>query len=182
MLKKFISFPIIICMFIVQAHAATNNGIKAAFDDLNYALTVEWDQTDRTFYNAQLEKFTAQLKGLQDNGLTNQELVQFAVSQMKDEKTAKDLETALNMVQVNKLSSNEAQKYVRDVMNKSYSQGASWSGNAVVGVIAVILIIAVAAVVAGKARVGEGCYEVYTCEDYCTGNLCYEECDYECVN
>lgn len=181
MLKKLIALPMILALFIVESHAVTQNGLKAAFDNLNYALTVEWNQTDKDFYSAQMDKFSSELTKLQDAGMTNQELVNFAVSQMKDQGVAKDVETALNMVQINKMSKSEAQRYVTDVMNKSYNQGASWNGG-VGGAILLILIIAVAAVVAGKARVGEGCYEVYTCNDYCTGNLCYEDCYYECIN
>lgn len=181
MFKKLIAFPLIFAMFIVQSHAATHDGLKAAFDNLNYALSVEWNQTDRDFYNTQMEKFTAELNTLQEKGLSNQDLIAFATSQVKDAKASKDLETAFNMIQINKMSKQEAQKYVTDVMNKSYNQGASWAGG-IGTAIALILLVAVAAIVAGKARVGEGCYEVYNCRDYCTGSFCYEECDYECVN
>lgn len=184
MFKKLFAFSMIFCMLVVQANAVTHNGLKAAFDDLNYALSVEWDQTDRAFYSAQMEKFTAQVKSLQEQGLTNQELMDFALTQVKDEKAAKDLQTAFTMITINKMSPKEAQRYVTDVMNKSYSRGASWGGEVIVGAVVLILIIAVVAIVAGKARVNENeaCYEVYTCEDYCTGSLCYEECGYECIN
>lgn len=184
MFKKLFAFSMIFCLLVVQANATTHNGLKAAFDDLNYALTVDWDQTDRAFYSSQMEKFSAQVKSLQEQGLTNQELMDFALTQVKDEKAAKDLQTAFTMITINKMSPKEAQRYVSDVMNKSYSRGASWGGEVIIGAVVLVLIIAVVAIVAGKARVNEneGCYEVYTCEDYCTGNLCYEECGYECVN
>ncbi len=184
MFKKLFAFSMIFCLLVVQANATTHNGLKAAFDDLNYALTVDWDQTDRAFYGAQMEKFSSQIKSLQEQGLSNQELMNFALSQVKDEKAAKDLQTAFTMITINKMSPKEAQRYVTDVMNKSYSRGASWGGEVIVGAVVLVLIIAVVAIVAGKARVNEneGCYEVYTCEDYCTGSFCYEECGYECVN
>lgn len=184
MFKKLFGFTMIFCMLTVQANAVTHNGLKAAFDDLNYALTVEWDQNDQAFYKSQMENFTSKLEALQKSGLTNQELINFALSQVKDEKIARDVETALNMVQINRMSEKEAQKYVTDVMNKSYSRGASWGGEVIIGAIVVVLVVAVALIIAGKARVNEneGCYEVRVCEEYCTGSLCYEDCDYECVN
>lgn len=184
MFKKLFAFSMIFCMLVVQANAATHNGLKAAFDDLNYALTVDWDQTDRAFYSSQMEKFSSQIKSLQEQGLTNKELMDFALSQVKDEKAAKDLQTAFTMITINKMSPKEAQRYVTEVMNKSYSRGASWGGEVIVGAVVLVLIIAVVAIVAGKARVNENeaCYEVYTCEDYCTGGFCYEECGYECIN
>lgn len=184
MLKKLFAFSLITCLFVVQAHATTHNGLKAAFDDLNYALSVEWDQQDRSFYDAQMEKFKSTLSSLQGQGLSNQELVDFTLSQVKNEKLAKDLETAFTMISINKMSQSEAQRYVTEVMNRSYNQGASWNGGAVVGVLVAVILVAVALIVAGKARVNEneGCYEVYTCEDYCTAGWCYEDCYYECVN
>lgn len=182
MFKKLFAFSIICCLFVVQAHAATQNGLKAAFDELNYALTVEWDQNDRSFYNSQMEKFKSNLNNLQQQGLSNHDLVNFSLSQVKDLKLAKDLETAFTMISLNKMSESEAQRHVTEVMNKSYSQGASWGGEVIVGAIFVVLIIAVAAIVAGKARVEDGCYEIEVCEDYCTGGVCYTDCDWECVN
>lgn len=184
MFKKFFAFSMIFCFLIVNANATTNNGLKAAFDDLNYALTVDWDQNDQNFYKSQMEKFNTTLNSLQKQGLTNQQMIDFTLSQLKNENMKKDLQTALTMVQINRMSEKEAQKYVTDVMNKSYSQGASWGGEVIVGAIVLVLIVAVAAIVAGKARVNEdqGCYEIYKCDDYCTGSFCYEDCYYECVN
>lgn len=181
MCKKFIFSLIALCLLTVQSFAGTNNGLKAAFDDLNYSLSVEWNQTDRAFYTAQMEKFG---KALRTANVSNQELVEFTVSQVKDEKIANDLRTALTMVQINKMDQKEAQKYVVDVMNKSYSRGASWNGGAVIGgAILVVIIVAVALLVSGDARINENeeCYEVYTCDDYCTAGVCYEDCGYECI-
>ena len=184
MFRKFFVFSMIIALFTTQANAATHNNLKAAFDDLNYALTVEWDQTDREFYQTQVDKFSGALEELQKQGLSQQELIQFALEQVKDESMKKDLQTALSLVVINKMSKGEAQRFVTDMMNKSYSRGASWNGGAVIGVVVFVILIAVVAIIAGKARVNdnEGCYEVWTCDDYCTGNVCYEDCRYECVN
>lgn len=184
MFKKLTAFAMIFCFLIVSAHATTNNGLKAAFDELNYALTVEWDQKDQEFYKSQMEKFNSTLNSLQKSGMSNQEMIDFTLSQLKDENMKKDLKTALMMVQINQMNQKEAQKYVTDVMNKSYSRGASWGGEIIVGAIVLVLIVAVAAIVAGKARVNEdqGCYEVWKCDNYCSGNFCYEDCYYECIN
>lgn len=184
MFKKLFAFSMIFCFLVVNANAATNNNLKAAFDDLNYALSVDWDQQDQNFYKSQMEKFNSTLNSLQEEGLSNQEMINFTLSQLKNEQMKKDLQTALTMVQINKMDQREAQKYVTDVMNKSYSRGASWGGEVIVGAVVLILIVAVAAIVAGKARVNEdqGCYEVYSCDDYCSGGFCYEDCGYHCVN
>jgi hypothetical protein len=182
MFKKLFAFSIICCLFVVQAHATAQNGLKAAFDELNYALTVEWDQSNREFYDSQMEQFKTNLASLQEQGLSNQDLVNFTLAQVKDQKMANDLETAFTMISINKMSEKEAQRYVTDIMNKSYSRGASWGGEVIVGAIVLILIVAVAAIVAGKARVEDGCYKIRVCEDYCTGGICYTDCDWKCVD
>lgn len=181
MLNKFLILFMTMTLFTVQTNAATHNSLKTAFDDLNYSLTVEWDQKDRSFYNAQMEKFATEVKGLQAQGMSNQELIDFTLSQLKDQKMAKDLETAFNMVAINKMGAEEAHRYVTDVMNKSYSRGASWAGEVVAGVIALIIFVAVAAIVAGSAKLEDGCYKVRTCEEYCGFGACYEECDFRCL-
>lgn len=182
MFKKLFTTMMLFAFCLVQANAATHNSLKAAFDELNYSLTVEWDQKDRSFYNQVQQKFARELKDLQAKGLSNQELVNFALSQVKDEKLAKNLETAFNMVQINKMNQDEARRYMTEVMNKSYSQGASWNGGAAIAtVLVVVILVAVLLVVAGEARVEDGCYQVWTCDDYCAGGVCYEDCYYECI-
>lgn len=181
MFKKILVLMMTLTLFTVQANAASGNNLKAAFDDLNYALTVEWDQTDRGFYNHQMQNFALTVKELQAQGLTNQELIDFTVSQIKDQQLAKDLRTAFSVIMINKMSPEEAHQYVITTMNQSYSRGASWAGEVLIGAVALVLLVAIAAIVAGKARVEDGCYKVYTCDEDCFGGICYEECDYRCI-
>lgn len=42
MFKKFFMSSLIFCLLITQANAATHNGLKSAFNELNYSLSVEW--------------------------------------------------------------------------------------------------------------------------------------------
>lgn len=184
MFKKLFAFSMIFCFLVVNVNAGTNNNLKAAFDELNYALSVDWDGKDQDFYKSQMDKFNSTLNSLQAQGMSNQEMIDFTLAQLKDENMKKDLRTALTMIQINKMNPREAQKYVTDAMNKSYSRGASWGGEVIVGAVVLVLVVAIALIVAGKARVNEneGCYEVYTCDTYCTGSICYDDCYYECVN
>lgn len=182
MFKKFLVSLMAFCLVSVQAQATSGNNLKAVFDDLTYTLAVEWDQKDQTVYAQAMQKFTAEIKTLQDQGLTNQELIESTLAQVKDAKLANDLRTAFTMVQINKMSPKEAQVYVNDVMKKSYSQGAHFVGTVIVSAIVIVAIVAAVLVLSGNARVEDGCYEVYQCDDYCTGNICYEDCSYKCVD
>lgn len=182
MFKKFFMSSLVFCLFIVQANAATHNGLRSAFDELNYSLNVEWDQADKAFYNKAQEKFASSLRDLRAQGLTNQELINFALAEVKDSKLQRDLEAAFNMVSISKMSQIEAHAYITEVLAKSSTQGASWNGgSAIAGILVLALFVAVALVVSGNARVEDGCYQVYRCDDYCTGNVCYEDCYYECI-
>ena len=187
MFKKLIALMMVLSIFTVQANAATNDGLKAAFDELNYALTVEWDQKDKVFHETQMKNFTASIRDLQAKGLTNAQLVEFAKSQVKNAQVAKDLETALNMIQINKMSGAEANKYILDTMKKSYSAGASWNGEVFIYLAVGVLIVALAVAIAnGNVSSGGGssCFyeDVYVCDTYCYddwyGYTCYDDCYY----
>ena len=191
MFKKLIALIMVLSIFTTQANASTNDGLKAAFDDLNFALTVEWDQKDKVFHETEMKKFTASVRDLQSKGLTNAQLIDFAKSEVKNAQVAKDLETALNMIQINKMSSAEANKYILDTMKKSYSAGASWNGEVFVYLAVGGLIVALAVAIASGSGSSSGgnynnnnCYydDVYVCDTYCYddyyGYTCYDDCYY----
>lgn len=187
MFKKLISMMMVLSIFTVQAHASTQDGLKAAFDELNFALTVEWDQKDKSFHESQMKKFAETVRELQEKGLTNAQMIEFAKSQVKDKKLAKDLETAFNMIQINKMSSAEANKYILETVKNSYSTGASWSGEVFVYIAVGVLVVALAVAIANADTVvvggGGSCYweDIYVCDSYCYddywyGYTCYDDC------
>ena len=168
MFKKLITLMMVVAIFTVQVHASTQNGLKAAFDEMNYSLTVEWDQKNKSFYDAQMKKFMGQVRELQKQGLTNAQMVEFAKSQIKDQKVAKDLETAFSMITINKMSSEEASQYMIESMKRAYSNGASWNGDVLIYLAVGLLIVALAVGLAngsagGSTNNGGG----YTCYDDC---------------
>lgn len=185
----------VVALFTVQAHATTQNGLKAAFDEMNYALTVEWDQQDKSFYEAEVKKFTATVRELQKQGLTNQQMIDFAKSQVKDAKVAKDLETAFSMITINKMTSEEASQYMIDSMKRAYSSGASWGGEVLVYLAVGVLIVALAVGLSGSSSGSSssgGDYPGYCYNDcYWITDWCYDYygsypcgqtyvCDYIC--
>lgn len=184
MFKKFFVSFLTFAFVSVQANAATNNSLKAAFDQLNYSLSVEWDQKDRTFYDSKMKEFTAQVAELQAKGLTNAELSEFALTQVKDKALAAELNTAFTMIQLNKMNQTDARKLVLDAVSKSYNRGASWSSDAFLIGGLVVLVLAVALAAAGgtvSAGGGAGCYQEYVCYDYYDswGFYWYSDCYYE---
>ena len=196
MFKKLVTLMMVLAIFTVQANAGTQNNLKSAFDELNYSLTVEWNGKDKTFYNEQMKKFSTTLRELQANGLTNAELVSFVKSEVKDERVARDLETAFNMVSINKMNSADASKFMIETMKKSYASGARWNGSADallylgIGLLVVAAALALAAGASGSVGGGSNggggyCSEIYVCDttcynDYYYGYSCYDDCYYTC--
>jgi hypothetical protein len=188
MFKKLIALMMVISMFTVSANAATQTGLKAAFDELNYSLSVEWDQTNKDFYSAQMKKFSSSVNALQAKGLTNAELVAFVKSEVKDARVAKDLETAFNMIQINKMTSEDASKYMVETMKKSYSTGASWNGEVFVYLAVAVLIVGIAVAISRSSNSNNGsasCVSYQVCQtncydDYYYGYTCYDDCYYTC--
>jgi hypothetical protein len=172
-MKKFMAFFMLISMFSVQADVVAQGGLKTIFDELNYSLTVEWDQKDQEFYQTQVAKFQAELKKLQAQGLSNQELIDFSLKNVKNQKFADDLKGLIGVVQANKLDQAEARKLVLDTVGKSYVSGASWTGDAaMIAVVALVLVLVIVAAAAAPASGGYGygygstCYDDYVCFDY----------------
>lgn len=129
MLKRLITLLMVLSIFTTQAMASSNTGLKAAFEELNYSLTVEWDQKDESFYNEQMSIFASKVDELKSEGLSQSDLINFAKSELKNAKSSFDLESALKVIQVNKLTASEANTYVLEAMKGSYSTGANWADN-----------------------------------------------------
>lgn len=178
MFKKFISLMMVFSIFTVTAHASTQNGLKAAFDELNYSLNVEWDQKNQEVYKTKVAEFTATARELMKN-MSTAELVAVVKSEIKDARVAKDMETALNIIALNKMSSAEASKYMIDAMEKSFSKGASWNGaaNVLLGV-GILLVLVAAAAGGGVYYTSPSTYCGYS-SWYC-GETCYGHPYYYC--
>ncbi|MCM2349163.1 MAG: hypothetical protein NDI69_04025 [Bacteriovoracaceae bacterium] len=169
MFRKLFALMMVFSIFTVQAHATSQSGLKQAFDELNYALTVEWNQKDKDFHNEQMKKFYGTLRDLQTKGLTNAELLDFIKTEVKDEKVARDVETAFNMIQINKMSSDEASNYMIETMRKSYSAGASFNGEIFLylGIGLLIVVAAVALSGSSSSSSSSSSGGGYTCYDDC---------------
>jgi hypothetical protein len=192
MFKKLITLMIALAFMTTSVFANTNAGLKTAFDELNYSLTVEWNQKDKSFYDAQMKKFKTTLADLQKQGLTNAEMIAFVKSEVKDAKVARDMETAFTMIQIQKMSASDAANYMTETMKKSYSVGASWNGDAVMYIGIGVLLVAVGVAVAlggssggGSYNGGGYCEDVYVCDTYCYddyywGYSCSDDCYWSC--
>lgn len=184
MFMKFFSFVLIFATLSSHAVAGTHKGIKAAFDELHYSLSVEWDQKDQGFFNQKSESFTKDLIALQKSGISNQELMNEILIEIKDKRIARDIEATFSLMSLNALSPEEANRQVKSILEKSYQTGASWNGGSVLfGMVLTIALIAVVGIVYQEQlkKEGERCYMAWKCNDYCGLTGCQQVCGEECI-
>jgi hypothetical protein len=143
-MKSLITLALSFMIVITQAHAVTGNelGLKNAIDELNYSLNVEWDQTDKNFYNEQMDQFQSKLALLKATGMTNDEMLDFVIQNVKDESLKADLLQVQAIAASEKLSADELKNLSQEVLKRNYNRGSSWIGAVVITGMALILVIA----------------------------------------
>ncbi len=181
MFLRILSFVLTLSLLPFSAGAATNRGLKAAFDEMSYALTVEWDQKDPEFYEATMRSFRHTVRELQRQGVTNAELLEFAKSQVKDARLARDLDTAFSVITVNRLTPEEATKHVVETVKRAYSKGANWTGDPMISfLIAAVIVAVIAGLILTGGGGGDGGGDGGTSATPGTGTGKTPECSYSC--
>lgn len=193
MFKKFLALSMVFAFLNVHATTPVNNLklLSKAYDNLNFALTVEWDQKDKAFHTAEMKKFKKAVMDLQKKGLDNKDILAFAKTKLTNDKAKKELEQLFAVVEINKLSDKEAREFILETVKANQSEGSSWLGrsasSAFIGLLVVLFIVlALTADSDGSYNGGyyEDCYDDYvcyeTCYDYPFGS-CYTDCYWETV-
>lgn len=196
MLKRVFCLLMAFSVTVSSAMASTSGGLKSAFDELNYAINVEWDQKDKTFYKNEMKKFRTAISNLKNQGLTEREMLEMVKSEVKDERVARDIETAFSIISINQMNPSDATNYMLETMKKAYSSGASWNGEMTYILYSSVILIAFIAVFVSAdsdsastgTTDGSGgyyCYQHYTCDSYCyndyyLGYTCDQNCYWTC--
>jgi hypothetical protein len=151
MLRKFTAFFLVtscinaFAMAPIQKTAELSRELGRTFDEMNYTLNVEWDQKDPAFFKDTVEKFEDNIKALQSAGLSNQELINYTLTKIKDKQTQQDVAEIAKTISDSQMTSDQARAFALEKLNKGYSQGTSWSGSRMgiklVLILAVIIII-----------------------------------------
>ncbi len=139
-----ITVLLVLSFSINSATAAAVDSLQSAFDDLNYSLQVEWDQKDVAFHDEQVLLFQSRMAKLKEQGLTDQEIISFALSSIKDQKVVNELTEMANVLSVAQLPSEQVEELLRSYVSKQYNQGASWyasTGPIIFGVLAVLVVV-----------------------------------------
>ena len=134
---------------VTPASAAVAGSLESAFNELNYSLHVEWDQQDMAFHDEQVRLFQARLTELKAQGMTNEELVTFALSSIKDQRQADALVELIDVVNTAQLSSAQIDELLSTFLESHYGQGSSWSGRATYLGVGVVVVVAVVLAING---------------------------------
>ncbi len=124
-------FMLVFLASSLNIHASTE--LETAFTDLNYALTVEWDQEDQNFYHSELCKFQKIIKEHKDMGVTDQEIFRIALKNIHDQKLAIELFQGLETDQIS----------IEDIFQNTQMRGASWNGRTTIAVVSVAVVIVI---------------------------------------
>ena len=129
--------------FNVLAASGTAQELERAFDDYQYAVTVEWDQKDQTVYEAETQAFFERMGVLMsEEGVGKEQILALAEKKMGNKQSLEALKLKLSLIGEVK-SSEELARVLRDHSKEFYGQGASWSPSAVeiLGGVAAVLLI-----------------------------------------
>ncbi len=177
-MKKFatgiLAFTMAAILPMVQVQAQETS-LDSAIDNLQYKLTVEWDQKDVSVQKKILSDFTAELDQLKKQGVTDQEIFNSLSAKAFDAQTSKDIENLAKYAKSNNLDGKQVRKLVIDYANKSQKLGTSWSSEATFGVIiGVVLAIVLIAALTGHVSASTGGSGYYS-----SGSNCSDSCYYD---
>jgi hypothetical protein len=171
--------------FNVLAASGTVAELEKHIDEYQYVLTVEWDQKDQAFYQAQTDAFLEKLSELiKTKGLTKEQILEISEKRVKDKAAFEALKLKMSLLDKN-TSADQLAKVLSESSKDFYSRGASWSGDA-----AFIIPLALAGIIIGYAiwfHITHECVayeERYSCstDQYCASYSYdwqgYSYCDY----
>ncbi len=151
---------------------ASTSKLENLIDEHQYFLTVEWDQKDKSVYEAKSREFGKKFNEIMTGeGITKKDVLEVFQSHVKDPKAAARLNVRLALLPLQ--PSAEAIKGLFEETKKDlYATGASWNGEIdwpIVGMLVGITVLIAAAAWYGSTQGYSYCdtdSTMYGCKDY----------------
>ncbi len=138
---RFVSLLVAFCFSLnVMASTGTIQELERHMDEYQYALSVEWDQKDQAFYDAQTKIFFEKMSKLVSAGLTQEEVLQMVEAKTKNKAALEALKLKISLLSKN-ATSEELAEIVKQSSKDLYSEGASWNGEVVFSVVIGLVVI-----------------------------------------
>lgn len=149
----------------VFASTATQE-LERSLDNYQYAMTVDWDQKDQTFYSQKTEAFFQELGNMMKDGSVSQaDVVAVIEKKVTDKKQLAALKSQVSSI--NASTPAELAKVLSENSSKFYSRGASWEGEALTIGLGVLVVGVLAYAVWFSATHKCVAYgQAYTCTNY----------------
>lgn len=143
---RFVSLLIAFCFsFNVMAASGTIQELERQMDEYQYVLSVEWDQQDQAFFEAQTAQFFSKLgKLIKDDGLSKEEIMKLVEMKTKNKTALEALKLKVSLL-AKDASVEELAGIVRESAKDLYSQGASWNGQVVFSVAIGLVLVGLVA-------------------------------------
>lgn len=111
------------------ASSSLKHEVLKSLDEYQYAMTVEWDQNDRSFAEAQTRKLFQDFSTLFAQGMTSEQVLKILEAKIRNPALIAELR-----LKAQSLPTNSQEVLVQALADSSasfYSEGASWNGAAV---------------------------------------------------
>ena len=168
-LNTIIAIAMMLVMPMNQARAEQVN-LKDAVNQLNFNLTVVWDQSDQAFYQQSLKDFAAKIDALKAQGMSNEQLVNSLKTQVLSARANQDLERIASIAKDQKLSGVEITKLVTQSAMTAQHDGAHYSDDASIELLSgIIIAVVVIAIVVGVENSGGTI--IVGCEQSCSYDI-----------
>lgn len=180
-MKKLMSLVLALSFSMNVFASAATSELEKSIDSYQYAMTVEWDQKDQKFADAQTQAFFAEMgKLISEKGLTQEEIISLAEKKIANKQTVEAIKLKLSLVGSVKNSA-ELNSVLKDISKDMYSKGASWNGDAVLIGGVVVLVVALVGYAVWFGATHEcvawdqrwECSSSSNCDSY--GNYCYSD-------
>jgi hypothetical protein len=176
---KLISFILLMCFSLnILADSNVMPELEKAFDDYQYAITVDWDQKDQNVYEQKTQEFYQTLAKLTtQKGLTSAAVLELAQKKLGNQKEFEAMKLRMSILTNKASSPEELAQILSDNAKDFYKQGASWSSE-------VYIELGVGLIVGITIAYNIWFDMTHTCAKYDTTPTCYKQgrrCAYLCA-
>lgn len=161
---KILSLVLCLCISMnVFAVSASQADFERSLDNLQYSMTVEWDQKDQDFYNQVSDKFFGEMEQMMANQqLTSEQIISVLEKKVANKKALEAIK--LKLALMGKVSEKDLAQVLKDSSKELYTSGASWNGDIVTPIIIGVAVLAIGYAV--------WFYSTHECNSYNTAYTC----------
>ena len=138
---KIMSLVLCLC-FTMNVFAGSVSEFERSLDNLQYSMTVEWDQKDQAVYEKVSQAFFDEMESMMVNGkLSQEEVIAVLEKKVANKKALEAIK--LKLALMGKVSEKDLAQVLKDSSKDMYFQGASWNGDIVTPVVIGVVVLAV---------------------------------------